>query len=334
MQHHKVNLVHIESDLQKIDLNLLRMFEVLYEERSVTRTAERLYLTPSAVSHALGRLREIVADELFTRKHGAMTPTPRAHGMARQLQTLLPQLVDVLSPPHFDPLTSEQTFALACVPSLLLTVVPRLATIVAQQAPHVRMITQRLQSSAVDDLDSGRLDVAIGHFRGTPPQFVAQDLLSDTYVWVIDARSPVCDEALTPDVLSSLPHIDLRIENLPYEQESNFSRRHGLDLVVQNASAEVDRAMAEAGLRRNIRYQAPDAFAGMCMAASTGAICLVPNLVARYYAPMLGLKTIRAEFGNMALHLQMLTHREFGRHPAVDWFAQRIVTAAELTERD
>src|SRR5258708_7605348 len=64
------------------DLNLLRVFDMLMEQRSVTRAAERLNLTQSAVSHALGRLRGVLDDPLFVRSPGGLPPTARAGGIA------------------------------------------------------------------------------------------------------------------------------------------------------------------------------------------------------------------------------------------------------------
>src|SRR5260221_569745 len=93
------------------DLNLLRVFDVLLEERSVTRTGARLGLTQSAVSHALNRLRYMLGDELFARGPGGMQPTPRAVEMGPQVHAALNQLQAALAPSDFDPATSEPRFA-------------------------------------------------------------------------------------------------------------------------------------------------------------------------------------------------------------------------------
>jgi DNA-binding transcriptional LysR family regulator len=313
--------------LRKVDLNLLRLFEALYEVRSVTRAAERLFVTPSAVSHGLGRLRELVNDDVFVKKTDGMIPTPRAHEMARRLRILLPQLFDVLSPPDFDPLTSERTFTLAVIPSLLLVLMPHLAAKMTTMAPNVTLKTQRLESAGVDDLDCGRLDAAIGHFQRKPPHFIETDLISDTYVWVLTSKSPFRDTVLDSKALSRIPHIDLRIESSPYRDDRSINIRHGLELIVHNSIASVEREMLADGFQRQVRYYAPDALSGMCIAARTGAVCLVPNMIAQQYCKSLGLSVRKADFPDMELRLQMLTHAEFGRNPAVRWLTGLIAAA-------
>src|SRR3954447_9715675 len=102
-----MNLAH------NLDLNLLRVLDVMLEERSVTRTGSRLGLSQSAVSHALTRLRYMLNDDLFLRGSAGMQPTPRAMEMGPQVHAALNQLQAALSTPDFDPRTSERRFAVA-----------------------------------------------------------------------------------------------------------------------------------------------------------------------------------------------------------------------------
>src|SRR5690242_11979725 len=95
-----------------IDLNLLRIFDVLLEERSVTRAGSRLGLSQSAVSHALNRLRHSLGDELFARGPSGMEPTPRALQMGPQVRAAIAQLQSALLPHDFDPAVSEGRFNL------------------------------------------------------------------------------------------------------------------------------------------------------------------------------------------------------------------------------
>src|SRR5579862_4061125 len=101
-----MNVMHFAG----IDLNLLRVFDVLMEERSVTRTGARLGLTQSAVSHALNRLRYHLDDELFQRNANGMQPTRRALEIGPSLHVALSQLQSALTRVDFDPEVSEQRF--------------------------------------------------------------------------------------------------------------------------------------------------------------------------------------------------------------------------------
>src|SRR5580765_1082764 len=99
-----------DANFGQLDLNLLRVFDALAEERSVTRAGERLGLTQSAVSHALNRLRYALEDELFLRGPDGMTPTPRAAEIWPELRRGLSQLQHSLAPTEFAPEQAERTF--------------------------------------------------------------------------------------------------------------------------------------------------------------------------------------------------------------------------------
>ena len=96
-----------------IDLNLLRLFDALAEERSVTRAGARLGLTQSAVSHALNRLRHVLQDELFVRGPDGMRPTARAEEIAPRLRHGLHQLQQALAPVTFTPADTQRRFTIA-----------------------------------------------------------------------------------------------------------------------------------------------------------------------------------------------------------------------------
>ena len=102
-----MNSMHLAS----LDLNLLRVFDVLLEERSVTRAGARLGLTPSAVSHALSRLRYHLGDELFRRDAQGMQPTRRALEIGPSLHAALGQLQSALDPGDFEPAISDHRFS-------------------------------------------------------------------------------------------------------------------------------------------------------------------------------------------------------------------------------
>jgi len=96
-----------------IDLNLLRIFDILYDERSVTRAAAHLFFTQSAVSHALARLREVLGDPLFLRIPSGLQPTERAQQLAPRLRVALAEIRSAVAPPMFDPAKTRQHFVIA-----------------------------------------------------------------------------------------------------------------------------------------------------------------------------------------------------------------------------
>src|ERR1700732_1215728 len=97
-----------------LDLNLLRVFEALMDERSATRAGGRLGLTQSAISHALNRLRHVLKDELFVRGPDGMQPTERAAEIAPRLRHGLAQLQLALAPSEFVPASTDRRFTITC----------------------------------------------------------------------------------------------------------------------------------------------------------------------------------------------------------------------------
>jgi DNA-binding transcriptional LysR family regulator len=317
--------------IHDVDLNLFRLLHTLYEERSVTRTAERLFITPSAVSHALRRLRLMLQDELFVRGPRGMMPTHRAHEVAHQLSALLPQLNDVITPQAFDPALTERIFALSCVPYLSSAFLPSLAVDFAARAPHARLDVRLLYSSVVDDLDSGALDIALGNFRRTPPRLVAEEILREPYLWVTSAANPIArSRKLTLKALAGIPHVDLLIDGAVTNPVDSYDVRQGLErLVVQNSMGATEQAFAEAGLSRDVRFHAPDSVSAMAIVARTEAACLVPETIARIMAPVFRLATFEPPYRSGPLVIQMLYHAQFGAKPAVRWLLDRIKATAQ-----
>ena len=148
--------------LMEIDLNLLVVLDVLLREQSVTRAAGRLGRTPSAVSHALSRLRQLLGDELLVRDGRRMRLTARAEGLAETLPRALQQLARTIEDPEpFRPATSTRTLRLAA-PDFIAPLVPHLLQDVGNVAPGVRVELAPLASGAVRELTEGRCDALVG----------------------------------------------------------------------------------------------------------------------------------------------------------------------------
>ena len=150
-----------EIDLRRFDLNLLVVFDVLMTERSVTRAAERLGRTQSAVSHSLSRLREQFGDPLLLKSGARMQPTALAFELIEQARPMLGGLQRVLSPQHvFDPGKSTRVFRLA-VPDFALTMFADLLTLLRAEAPGVSVEWTAPREPTLLDVAEGLIDIAI-----------------------------------------------------------------------------------------------------------------------------------------------------------------------------
>ena len=116
-----------------IDLNLLRVFDAVMEDRSVLRASQRVFLSQSAVSHSLARLREMLDDELFVRTSAGMQPTARAIAMAPLVRDALKTLEAAIGPPKFDPGSSTKTFTIAANDFTTAIVTPHLLRILRRR---------------------------------------------------------------------------------------------------------------------------------------------------------------------------------------------------------
>ena len=102
------------KSLQTLDLNLLKAFSVLMDERNVSKAAECLAITQPAMSGVLTRLRDSFDDLLFVRVQRGVVPTNGALELVRQVKKVLNEVEQLLQPPQFDPTTAELTVRIAC----------------------------------------------------------------------------------------------------------------------------------------------------------------------------------------------------------------------------
>jgi len=162
--------------LRELDANLIVILDALLLEASVTKAAERLGRSPSAVSHALARLRETFDDPLFVRAGQRLVPTSRATQLAPTVHIIVSGLEGLLHPGGgFDPRAQERCFTLACRDDLELTLLPAARAALGELAPGITL--ERVGDGAVvEALRAGRVDLAI--VEGKPPR--ANDISAES----------------------------------------------------------------------------------------------------------------------------------------------------------
>src|SRR5262245_57590023 len=134
-----------QIDLSRADLNLLVLFEIVREERHVGRAAQRLNLSPSAISHGLGRLRRLLNDPLFLRTPKGVVPTARAEALAAPIAELLARARSVIgTAAPFDPATSMRRFMLGAPDGVSAAFLPPLLKHLARHAPGIDIGVRQL----------------------------------------------------------------------------------------------------------------------------------------------------------------------------------------------
>ena len=149
--------------IEQLDLNLLVVFHAVYVEGGVTRAAEKLHLTQPAISHALGRLRDLLGDPLFVRNGRALVATPRARDLIVPVQRALRGLeLAIDQGKRFDPRTTERSFTIGLrSPSEAILLQPLMLRL-ARIAPGAKLATVSFRRHALEtDLASGSMDLAL-----------------------------------------------------------------------------------------------------------------------------------------------------------------------------
>ncbi|HWM86822.1 MAG TPA: LysR family transcriptional regulator [Kofleriaceae bacterium] len=147
----------------QLNLNDLVALDALLAERHVTRAAQRIGVSQSAMSHTLRRLRRALGDPLLVRGSSDLVLTPRARGLSTIVRRNLAELErSLFRDPGFDPATSDRQFAIACLDLVVVQLLAPLMSRLEREAPGVRIIVRPVDSEIlVEQLESDRVDVAI-----------------------------------------------------------------------------------------------------------------------------------------------------------------------------
>lgn len=207
-------------NLRTFDLNLLKVFDAVMAERSLTRAAHQLALTQPAVSNAMRRLRDALGDDLLLRKGRGLEPTARALELWPAVQDALQKLQNSLSPSVFVPATATTAFVLTMADATAAELMPGLVDVITRDAPGV---TLRVVPLTTRDprrlLDEGQADLAIGHFpavlsdltaraqSGEQVSFLHRRLFAGDYVCVMRKDHPLAQEPLTLDCYCAARHM-------------------------------------------------------------------------------------------------------------------------------
>ena len=315
-----------EVHFQTLDLNLLRVFDALAEERSVTRAGERLGLTQSAVSHALNRLRYALEDELFLRGPDGMKPTPRATEIWPELRRGLLLLQHSLAPTEFDAAQAERTFNLAASSYTGEVLLPHLIARVRAQAPGVQIHVRGLDAGVPDALEAGRLDLAIGVFGRISEIFARETLFEERLVWAVRADHPAVKAADPVKALQKLPLVVLT----PGDDATEGERSHRLlERRVLWDELVSDRAPLGRDARARVRVVVDNAHAALATLGASDLAGIAPRRLALARCEALGLKLLEAPGLGPGTAIEAVWRADQSTHPALSWLRAMLLEAAQ-----
>lgn len=314
--------------IHNTDLNLLRVFDVLLEERSVTRTGARLGLSQSAVSHALNRLRFMLNDELFVRGPAGMQPTPRAVEMGPQVHAALNQLQAALAPADFDPATSERRFSVVTGAYASAILAPPIAGRLSEIAPLSELMIAELSLDVLERLDARRADFLVGSVLAAPERFARETIMTETLVWVVRAGHPLFQSrSIDMETLVSTPHIVIA-RNLPGLIEEGGERRPFVSRASWEDAGAFEAALASRGLTRRVGVSVPDTYTALAVAASTDMATLIPRRLALLSARGGRVRMIDPPYDSPTVDISLLYLRERLAEVAISWMHDLIRAVA------
>ncbi|MBT0669211.1 LysR family transcriptional regulator [Novosphingobium profundi] len=294
--------------LDKFDLNLLIAFELLLEERNVTRAAQRANLTQSAMSAALARLRQALNDELLIPHGRRMIATPHALALAPQVSEAVRNLRVLISgATAFDPATADRRFEIATSDYITTVLLGPLLPELKREAPGIEFNFQLPTRDTGAQLEDGKLD-----FQITPEQFLNKEhpseiLFEERHVVVGWEGNPVFAREMDLAAFHSCGHVAVRITGVPA-----FAERHLL--------AGDD--------QRRIEVIAPSFSAVPWLLPGTGLLALMHERLARVYAPLLPLAIRPSPIAVPPMREMIQYHAARATDAGMLWLKSRLHRAA------
>jgi DNA-binding transcriptional LysR family regulator len=298
-------------DINALDLNLIRVFDALWQERGVTRAGARIGLSQPAVSAALNRLRHALGDQLFLRRGNAMVPTPRAEELAPRARTALEEIERMLAPgPAFDPAFLERTFTLLTSDFFSMLLVPHLSGALRRIAPGVRL---RVLDSSLGDVErilrDDQADIALERPISLPEGVARTPLFRSPFVMAVAGKDPAVT-GLTEG------------ETMPLAVFCALD--HAIRSVDGTMSGQVDAALERHGHARRVTLALPHFQAVALAVARGGMTAALPVQFARVVREPLGLRFFHPPIPIPAPDISLYWHSRHDKDAAHRWM-RRIV---------
>jgi DNA-binding transcriptional LysR family regulator len=298
--------------LKQVDANLLVTLDALLVDASVTRAAERLGRSASAISHALAKLREIFNDELFVRAGQRLVPTAKALELAPTVHVILAGMESLLRPSKpFDPSLSVREFAAASSEAGELILVEPLRRRLQSLAPsvHVNWVPSHREET-VDALRNARSHFVID-IEGEPvaaPDVRVAKLFDDTLATLARPRHPFAAQNPKPSAFTAADHV--AVNTLPT-----------LELM--------DRALFEQKLSCNVSSQVSSALVGVLVVLNSDALLTVPSSLAAILEKQFGLARIAQPVPPVDFPLRLLWHSSYDRDECHQWLRGELAKIAQ-----
>ncbi len=299
---------------RNLDLNLLAAFDKLVQLKSVSRAAEELSITQSAMSNALNRLRQYFDDPLLVQIGRRMELTPRAETLVDPVRDILVRIDAAVTAPNFVPATSTRGFAMMVSDYSLHTLMPPFMLRLAQEAPHIRLDFKPQVLLPKLQLERGDADFLIAPAHLCSADHPSEFLLRDPFVCVMDADNPAARDMDEARFLA-MDHVLMR----PPSPGQSF----------------VDRELEALGIKLKIAISTFSFMSLPDLVRGTDRVAILQRRLARKVAQAGGLALVEPPVNLPPLEQHVQWHAMRNHDTALDWLRRLLhATTASQVEQD
>ncbi len=295
--------------LRQLDLNLLIALDVLVAESSVTKAAERMNMSQSAMSYSLKRLRTILQDEILVRTSRDMEVTPYGRAVGDRVRQILAEIQStLLTKETFNALTSNETFKIAVSDYTEATIGVNLLQQIATEAPNIKIRIDNLDKKTVMEmLDRNQLDLVINAHLSFKNWHVVENLYQEEFVCVFRDDKDL-EEISLADYLK---------------------RSHILVSLQDDFQGISDRILEQQQQSRQVVWSTSHFMAVPFLLANSDCIALLPNRMAQQCAKAMKLKILPPPIPVEGFTVSMVWHQRNTNNPSHQWLRQQIIKATE-----
>jgi DNA-binding transcriptional LysR family regulator len=304
--------------LARVDLNLLVILQILLEEESVTRAANRLNLSQSALSKSLNRLRDMLDDPLFLRSAHGLKPTPHALQLKLQLPVLLQGLYQVTLPPGFTPAASHRHFSFTMVEGAYDTLLPSYIGPLLSQAPNITLDTYGWTEKSMQGLQQGQIDLGITardlhpasdyRLNNLPDGITQTTLLTDRHICLVRQHHPILET----------------LHSEPWDLHKYLQMSHVQIRCEGNDWWALDYHLAESGKHRKISTTLPDFYGAVSACAHSDLIVTLPSSFVAHAQKLHPLIQLPLPVAFPAFAYVLLWHKRNNDEPGHKWIRDHI----------
>jgi DNA-binding transcriptional LysR family regulator len=286
---------------------MIEPHQEVYRERQISNAARRLGLSQSAVSNALARLRRVFGDELFVRTGQGMQPTPLAESLAEPVGAALAQVALALNQRSaFDPLTSTRRFTIAMTDVGEVHFMPALIERCRLAAPLIQISSRRAGSVDLkEEMESGRVDLAIGPFEDMSDALYQRLLFRQPYVSMVRRGHPLTTGKVDLARFAAAEHVIVDSSEAPYDR--------------------INQLLEKAGIGVSTRFRVPHFTAVPYIVGAGDLVVTVPQKLAERAGPPFGLAWITPPLDLPPLQTKLFWHRRYHQDQGNQWLRALVV---------